>query len=233
MMAESKYFKRTRIVLGSTLVMALAGCSTVSSVLNVDAVDDNIDYLRARESVKALAIPPGLSVPEFDNTYTASQTPVPASNAQIASSAAAITPNPVATTTAPARVQVAMMRLKGGEPALAVNAPYVQTWRGLGAVLNRVGLQVQKQQPLQGIYTTVYQGSRAEQGGVLQRMLNVFSSDAKPASSLQQGATYLILVAENKAGQSFIGVADQQGKPATEAVANEVLALLKEDYERP
>ena len=107
--------------------------------------------------------------------------------------------------------QVAMIRLKGGEPALAINAPYASAWKLLAPVLSDVGFNVGKQQPNQGIITTTFQGK---------------------GKSLRIGQGYLILLAENASKQSFIGVADANGKPESEAVAQEALALIKAAFEK-
>ncbi|MGB1011815.1 MAG: outer membrane protein assembly factor BamC [Thiolinea sp.] len=272
MMPEAKYM-RLSVTLSSVLI--LSGCSALN-FLNTDAVDDHVDYQKTAKSVRALAIPPGLSQPGFDGTYAsvpvsasgtvslANQNQVQTSNAaqvqaksrqqpaRAASvadvgSAPAVASDPnsslgaallaqseaaeqVQTQTAQTQEskpapekratkprqsslpQVAMMRLKGGEPAMAINANSNASWKLLGPILPRVGLKVTKQQPEQGILTTVYQGNSA--------------------ANLTNGQTYLVLLAENASRQSFVGVADANGKPASEAVAQDILGLLKAEFEK-
>lgn len=113
--------------------------------------------------------------------------------------------------TASTMPQVAMIRLKGGEPALAINSPYASAWKLLAPILSGVGFKVGKQQPNQGIITTTFQGQ---------------------GKNLRSGQDYLILLAENASKQSFIGVADANGKPESEAVAQEALALIKAAFEK-
>lgn len=246
-----------RVGLSAVIISVALGTSSCSmlSKLDVGAVNDNMKYLSNDASVRALSIPPGLSVPAFDNSYainkpaepvgsapvTAVQqssvapvsTGVPPVRAQVQNSTpaqrsyaqalndlagvsrpSASTPAPqaqVQNTPAKKRTQVAMMRLKGGEPALAVNAPFVDTWKQLGSSLGDAGFNITKQQPAEGIYTTTYQGNTV---------------------GLRTGEAYLILVAENASNQSFIGVGDKTGKPVGEAAATQVLGLLKAEYER-
>ena len=251
------------IVLSSMLV--LSGCS-VPSFLKMDAIGDTVDYQKAANPIRALAIPPGLSNPDFDSTYASIQggnsgSAAMADTAQSQTASAAATldtsqsPKPVSsgsslgaalmaqsdadsqgqsqTTQQAARQevipdtaiqspasnssqnsgmpQVAMIRLKGGEPALAINAPYAAAWKLLAPVLSDVGFNVGKQQPNQGIITTTFKGK---------------------GKSLRSGQGYLILLAENASKQSFIGVADASGKPESEAVAQEALALIKAAFEK-
>lgn len=250
-----------RVGLSVVIISVALGTSSCSmlSKLDVGAVNDNMKYLSNDASVRALSIPPGLSVPAFDNSYALNKpaepvgsmpaaavqqssvapvststppvraqvqnsTPVQRSYAQALNDLAGVsrpgasTPAPQAQIQAPVqntpakkRTQVAMMRLKGGEPALAVNAPFVDTWKQLSDSLSNAGFKVTKQQPAEGIYTAMYQGS---------------------AAGLRKGETYLILVAENASKQSFIGVGDKNGKPVSEAVANQVIGLIKAEYER-
>lgn len=275
MISEYK-LARLSAVLSSILV--LSGCS-VLNMMNVDAVDDNVDYQKTANSIKALAIPPGLSNPGFDSTYASVSVPSSSNTSQgnvtssrsakpAASPRSTLSKTRTSNATSPApssrgsgrRVslgaalleesgsastsqkqpanprpntqsqsrqsakpaaaassgsrnpQVAMMRLDSGEPALAVNAPFSQTWRILPQALSAVGLKVVKQQAEQGIYTTRYQG--------------------KPSANLKAGQTYLIVVAENALRQSFIGVGKENGKPESGGVANDVLGRLKAVFER-
>ena len=272
MIPGSKYLHLS-VVLSSVLV--LSGCSGLDA-LKVDAVGDTVDYQKSANSVRALSIPPGLSSPGFDSSYTSSQgntssvanasvveTPVTAQTQQIASASRATAistldsapsvsrpspssgggsslgaalmaqsesdgqastqtaiPDTAIQAEAPAPVvarnsnlpQVAMIRLKGGEPALAINAPYASAWKVLTPLLVKAGFDVGKQQPNQGIITTTYQGSGS--------------------ASLSKGQSYLILLAENASKQSFIGVADSNGKPASEAIAQAALALIKTEFEK-
>ncbi len=56
--------------------VALSGVSC-SLLPGIDGtVDDNIRYRSSDATIKALAIPPGLSRPDFDETYRVTDTPV-------------------------------------------------------------------------------------------------------------------------------------------------------------
>ena len=298
-------YKLVRLFAVLSSVLVLSGCSMLN-FLNVDAVDDNVNYQKTASSVKALAIPPGLSDPGFDDTYASVQTqsglstsvqsnstslassepvrqsssvsstlasgsvqsdsapavvssrPAPAapssassgrgvslgaalleqsesevaatpatntssrnvgagsSSTQAKQASTATASRPATTASNRARSsgypQVAMMRLNSGEPALAVNAPFTRAWSSLAPILPSIGFEITKQQSDQGIYTTRYNG--------------------KASANLQPGKTYLVLVAENASRQSFIGVADNNGKPAGDPIANEVLGKLKAEFER-
>ncbi len=246
--SKPKYFHLS-IVLSSMLV--LSGCS-VPSFLKMDAIGDTVDYHRAANPVRALAIPPGLSDPDFDSTYASVQsgsgnagtvavassvgmTEAQSTSAVVSSSggsslgaalmaqsevdgqgqtAQEVIPDTAIQAPAARTVvmpQVTMIRLKGGEPALAINAPYASAWKLLAPVLSDVGFSVGKQQPNQGIITTTFKGQ---------------------GKNLRNGQGYLILLAENASKQSFIGVADANGKPESEAVAQEVLELVKAAFEK-
>lgn len=251
------------IVLSSMLVVS--GCS-MPSFLKMDAIDDTVDYQKAANPIRALAIPPGLSNPDFNSTYSSiqggnngsassvtaadttqsqvaatrntSQPPKPVSSNGASLGAALMAQSdadsqgqtqttqqaaqqevipdtaiqaPASSAARNSTPQVAMIRLKGGEPALAINAPYASAWKLLAPVLSDVGFNVGKQQPNQGIITTTFQGN---------------------GKSLRSGQAYLILLAENASKQSFIGVADANGKPESEAVAQEALALIKAAFEK-
>lgn len=143
-------------------------------------------------------------------------------------------PAPVAKTEpAPSsRTQVIMTKVKSGEPALAVNAPASQTWPRLSGMLPKVGFEVTKQQPKQGIYTIVYKGSSsAPDRGLLSRLLSSEDESAKSDSPLTAGETYLVLLVGNASQQSFVGVRNSAGKPADPAIATHILGLLKGQYE--
>ncbi len=224
------------LVLCSTLV--LSGCS-MPSFMKMDAIDDTVDYRQSAKPISALAIPPGLSNPDFDATYAAQQgnnagaaaavstatgtslgaalmaqssTDGQAQTRVAAAPKTAKTMAPSTTSSGSQLPQVAMIKLKGGEPALAINAPYAVAWKLLAPMLADVGFEVGKQQPNQGIITTTFKGAAT--------------------TNLSNGQSYLILLAENASKQSFIGVADANGKPETEAVANAALTLIKAAFEK-
>lgn len=241
MMPESKYLHLT-VVLSSALV--LSACS-MPDILKFDTVDDTVAYQNAAESINALSIPPGLSNPAFDQTYALPKAQVSSNSSETVAAlakpdsapktpvqerttnstgvsgggfgAALLGQSDVGTAQTVARPklvmpQVAMIKLKGGEPALAINAPSAEAWKFLAPALGGAGFNVTKQQQAQGIVTATYQGAD------------------KPA--LRKGQSYMILLAENASKQSFIGVAKSNGKPASAAVAQEVLVLVKTAFEQ-
>ncbi|MEZ5535236.1 MAG: outer membrane protein assembly factor BamC [Thiolinea sp.] len=205
-----------------TVGLGMASCSMLPEGFD-GAVDDSIKYRSNDASIKALAIPPGLSQPGFDETYAVSDAPV---------SSVASASQPQRKTPA---VQVALSKLKTGEPMLAVNAPLDKSWPWVGAMLQRVGFNVVKQQPAEGIYTTEYQGAPGEKQSFTDKLNSMvsgvtFGRDA--GNRLRVGETYLVVMSGNSAQQSFVFVADKNGKPASAEIATQVLTRLKAEFER-
>lgn len=219
------------------VVLLSSGCSYLSDVVSVDAVSDSVAYRSSDSSIRALAIPPGLTDPGFDDTYalpvagSEQQQVVDGGTAVVATGSAVAQSSPEARI----RVQVADMRLKGGEPALAMSLPYADAWQALNGKLAAIGLKVEKQQPDEGIFTTVYQGNPQVERNLLQQVVSLIGNVTTAADEgdvLKRGKTYLILVAANDSSKSFIAVANASGKPANDAVATEILGRLKAEFER-
>ena len=213
-----------------TVGLGTASCSLLPEGFD-GAVDDSVKYRSSDASIKALAIPPGLSQPGFDETYAVNDAPV--GSVMQTSDGATVSARQTQQTSP--RVQVALSKLKTGEPMLAVNAPLNNSWPWVGAMLQRVGFKVVKQQPAEGIYTTEYQGAPGEKQSFtdkLNGMVNglTFGRDAK--NRLRIGETYLVVMSGNSAQQSFVFVADKGGKPANDAIATQVLTRLKAEFER-
>ncbi|HPE62068.1 MAG TPA: outer membrane protein assembly factor BamC [Thiolinea sp.] len=61
----------------TAVVAGLSACSYLPR-LNLDAISDSVDYRSNSNSVASLALPPGLSSPGFDSTYTLDSAGVPA-----------------------------------------------------------------------------------------------------------------------------------------------------------
>jgi uncharacterized lipoprotein len=219
-----------KIVLSATVItvaLGVASCSMLPDGLGLDgSVEDSIKYRSSDASIKSLSVPPGLSAPEFDESYTVGDAPVSA-NTNTAQGAA--------TERATPQVQVQMSSLKTGEPMLAVNAPLDSSWPWVGGMLQRTGFKVVKQQPAQGIYTVEYQGAPGEKQSWTDKLNSMVSGvtfgDGDP-NRLRIGETYLVVMSGNSAQQSFVFVADKNGKPADAALAKQVLERLKVEFER-
>lgn len=218
------------------VLLSNSGCSYVSGIIDTDSMSDTVAYRTNDGTIKALAIPPGLTNPGYDDSYAL---PV-AGSERAAVISSEVTPDATGqagTVSAPAtpRIAVASMKLKGGEPALAMNAPYEQAWQAVGAKLTAIGLKVEKEQPKEGIFTTVYQGNPYAERNILQELFSKIDNVTTAADAgdvLKRGRTYLVLLAQNASEQSFAAVANAQGKPAADEVATEILNRLKTEFER-
>lgn len=215
-----------------TLTIAVALGTVSCSMLPAGfdgAAGDNIKYRSSDASIKSLAIPPGLSAPEFDESYAVNDAPVSTDAGGTTVSSAQET---VAQRSSPG---VQMAALKTGEPMLAVDAPLEQSWPWVGSMLQRTGLKVVKQQPTEGIYTVEYQGAPGEKQSWTDKLNSMISGvtfgDSDP-NRLKLGETYLVVMSGNSVQQSFVVVADKNGKPAQEAIANQILNRLKAEFER-
>lgn len=171
--------------------------------------------------------------------------PAPAPVVQARSAPAPVAPvrsaPPAATTTAApdsARIQVALTKVKSGEPALAVNAPASNTWARLNSMLPKIGFDITKQQPAQGIYTVVYRGDPLKKRGLISSLLDSVDGvslksdkEAQAGSPIKTGETYVVILVGNASQQSFVGVRNSAGKAVNPAVSNHILGLLKGQYE--
>ena len=220
-------------VLMGTLVMTSA-CSSIRNIINVDAVDDNVDYRSQTQTIKALAVPPGLDSPGFDDTYAVSsediqQTSVASYYPESVATAGAQNAEPPAPVEMP---KVAMTSLKSGQPALAVDTSASNNWLLLKGILPKVGFSVLQAQPAQGLYTVKYDGiTKYQSGGFMDRINNSFASNDLNYRVLNRGQSYMLVLAENAENQSFIAVANAQGEPESEKVSTRILERLKEQFE--
>lgn len=217
----------------STLVVSLAFSSAflVSGCawFKVDSVTDTVNYRGNSGSIANLEVPPGLTTPNYDPTYTI-QRPVSASDvppptqASIAANSAG--QNPAASITGQG-LSSALSSLKDGNPVLAVAGGYDQVWAKTGQALTRMGLTVSNQQYEQGVYTVTSSDSAEQEKSknVVSRFMSYLSFkvvDGKEVTS----TTYRFVVGD-RGEQSLIVVSDVAGQPVKAETASLLLNRLK------
>ena len=183
-----------------TVVMSslLMGCS----VFKLDTVDDTVAY-RGSKSVKALAIPPGLSTPDFDPTFAAS--------AQESSG----------------ERQVKIIKLNDGTNAIATNEPPLEVWKRLETVLPNLNLRIQTKDAEKATYTVLYNAgndSFIPRKGWINRALGL----EKENTVQEDDEVYSVKVAR-KEDVTFVGIFPE--KNAKPAIAEKLLTQLKLDLE--
>jgi uncharacterized lipoprotein len=202
-------------------VMLLSGCSW----LKIDSITDTVNYRGNSGSIASLEVPPGLTTPNYDPTYTI-QRPVSAADVPPPTQAA-VTANqaPVTVPANGAALSASLSTLKDGNPALAVAGRYDQVWAKTGMALPRMGLSITSQQYDQGIYT-VTSGSTVPQQdqGVVSRVMSFFKSFKKEDQA--SGALYKFIIGD-RGEQSLIVVGDASGAPLNANDASSLLARLK------
>ena len=194
------------------LSSVLAGCSW----LRIDTVSDSVDYRGNSGSIAPLEVPPGLSSPSFDTTYTINK---PVSAVEIAQTTQQATVN-----SNPANISVplssTLTKLKDGNPVLAVLGRYEQVWSSTGLALGRMGLSLAGQQYDQGVYTVSTKAANKEEQGVLNRLMSFFKGEEKSVT------TYRFIIGD-QGKQSLIVVSDAAGVPLKAEEATALLTQLK------
>lgn len=198
----------------------LAGCSW----FRIDAVSDTVNYRGNSGSIASLEVPPGLTTPIFDPTYTIAR-PVSAVDVppptQTAVSAGAS--NQVIAMPASGGVDSALSYLKDGNPTLVVAGRYDQVWAKTGIALGRMGLAVTAQQYEQGIYA-VSAASTEPDESVVDRVVSFFK---RFGSDRDQTTTSYRFIIGDRGEQSLIVVSDASGVPVKAEVASALLSRLK------
>lgn len=198
----------------------LAGCSW----FRIDAVSDTVNYRGNSGSIASLEVPPGLTTPIYDPTYTIAR-PVSAADVpppiQAAGQSTVVVPTGVG-------LNSSLSSLKDGNPVLAVGGRYDQVWAKTGQALARMGLVVASQQYEQGIYTVSVSDDTAEQEknrNVISRFMSYLSFkivDGKPVTA----KTYRFIIGD-RGEQSLIVVGDAAGAPVKPDEASALLSRLK------
>lgn len=213
-----------------SVAVVLSGCSWLSK-FRLDEVSDNVDYRNGSASIGKLELPPGLTAPAFDPTYTvarplqgsatATDAPPPAQKAAVGVAVEPAQPS----VQAPAGAMPAVLtQLKDGNPALAVQGTYDQVWVKTGTLLASSGLSVVGQQYEQGIYSV--SSVVKEEKGLVDRMLGFFKRDDEMQAA---GAVYRLVIGDG-GDQSLIVVADATGAPLNKADATAILERLKAGF---
>lgn len=220
-MISNKKARGTLVVsVAFSSVLLLSGCSW----LRIDAISDSVNYRSNSNSIASLEVPPGLTTPIYDPTYTIER---PVSAADIPPSTQTVGQTPTVAMPTGGGLSSTLSSLKDGNSVLAVDGRYDQVWAKTGLALGRMGLVVAKQQYEQGIYT-VSSSDNAEQEknkNVISRFMSYLSFkivDGKPLTA----KTYRFIVGD-RGEQSLIVVSDAAGAPLKTDEANPLLTRLK------
>ncbi|MEN9434193.1 MAG: hypothetical protein RLZZ422_1782 [Pseudomonadota bacterium] len=189
-----------QIQLGVTVLVVslLAGCSA----FKLDSVDDTVAY-RGSKSVKALAIPPGLSTPDFDPTFA---------------------PTPQETSVGR---QVKLIKLSDGTSAIATTEPAGEVWKRLETLLPGVDLRIQSKDVEKASYTVLHNAGDdtfIPRKGWLNRALGL----EKENTVQEDDQVYSVKVAQ-KDNVTFVGIFPE--KNAKAATAEKLMNQLKLDLE--
>lgn len=212
----------------STLVVAFAFSSAVlvsgCSWLKIDSVTDTVNYRGNSGSIANLEIPPGLTAPVFDSTYTI-QRPVAASEVPPPTQAAINAGQSGVSMPTGTGFSSVLSRLKDGNPVLAVVGGYDQVWSKTGQSLGRMGLTITSQQYEQGIYAVAVANAVEEEKGVISRLMSYLSFKILDDDETK-GASYRFIIGD-RGEQSLIVVSDETGKPVKADEASALLSRLK------
>lgn len=203
-------------------IMLLSGCSW----LKIDTVADLVDYRGNSSSIASLEIPPGLTAPVYDPSYTI-QRPVVAADVPPPNQTVNTTGQTILAKPAVAGLNSNLANLKDGNPVLAVAGSYDQVWSKTAQALPRIGLTILSQQYEQGTYTVTSTNSAEQEKNknVISRFMSYLSFkiiDGKEVTT----TNYRFVIAD-RGQKSLIVVSDEAGKPAQAEEASALLARLK------
>ncbi len=152
-MKKITQYKPLSIVTFTSTALLLASCSGFSSSLKLP--DHKIDYKNSK-SVKSLEVPPDLTTPEFDSTYTVN------SNGSV--SAVAYGRNQGATSSGVRvlpSVQGIQLKRAGNVTWLEVQASADSLWPKLTAFWTSLGIALKSNEPRVGVMETEWAENRA------------------------------------------------------------------------
>ncbi len=209
-----------------SMPFVLSACSLLDS-LRLDNVSDSVDYRNKSGTVTRLDVPPGLSRPDFDDTYALSNTVrARAGDAQLTQTPQALQVRPSQHTQQGRSdsVKSALTRLADGNPALSVKAGFDQTWLQTGTALGRLGLNIINEQRDLGIYSISTRAKpKQEETNFIRRLADSVLSRDK---ATPKGDIYRIIVGD-MGDSSLIVVSNEQGAPLESARAVQVLKRLQ------
>lgn len=197
----------------------LAGCSW----FRVDAVGDTVNYRGNSGSIANLELPPGLTTPIYDPTYTIAN-PVSAADVPPPTQAA-IAANAAGQSASSTGLNSALSSLKDGNPVLAVAGRYDQVWAKTGQALGRMGLIIASQQYEQGTYAVTATNAAEEDKNVINRLMSYLSFKIVNGKE-SKGPSYRFIIGD-RGEQSLIVVSDEAGKPVKAEEASALLTRLK------
>lgn len=221
-MISSKKARSTSVtVFAFSSAVLVSGCSW----LKIDSVTDTVNYRGNSGSIANLEIPPGLTAPAFDSTYTI-QRPVSASDVPPPTQTAiAVGQSGGGIPTGMGGLNSTLSSLKDGNPVLAVEGRYDQVWAKTGQSLGRMGLTIASQQYEQGIYTVIAANTVDEDKNVVSRFMSYLNSKIGDGKATE-GVRYRFIIGD-RGEQSLIVVSDEAGKPVNVEEASALLARLK------
>lgn len=143
------HLSRPVLVLASVLL--LSACSA----LNIDSVEDRVNY-KNNKSINALEVPPDLNSPEYDSTYATIPGGSVSANALAQGQAQAD-----AREVLPTNAAIQLMR-EGNVRWLQVNAPAEAVWPKLQEFWQVMGVDIKRDEPRVGIMETDWAENKAE-----------------------------------------------------------------------
>ncbi len=221
--------KKTRSILIASAafssVFLLSGCSW----LKIDSITDTVNYRGNSGSIANLEVPPGLTTPIYDPTYTIAK-PVSAADVPPPTQAAiaANTSGNMVMVPASGGLNSSLSTLKDGNPVLVVDGRYDQVWAKTGQILSRMGFVVSGQQYEQGIYTVSSSESADQEKdkNVISRFMSYLSFKIVDGKKVSNTTSYRFIIAE-RGEQSLVVVSDEAGAPVKVEQASLLLARLK------
>ncbi|HPY39966.1 MAG TPA: outer membrane protein assembly factor BamC [Thiolinea sp.] len=221
--------KKARGLLVTSIALSSIGLLSGCAWLHMDSVSDTVDYRGNSGSIANLELPPGLTSPIYDPTYTIAR-PVSAADlpppTQAAMAANAAGPNAVMMPKANG-LSSSLSALKDGNPVLAVSGRYDQVWAKTGQALSRIGMSISSQQYDTGTYTVVSStaADQEKNKNVISRFMSYLSFKIVDGKEVT-GTSYRFIVGD-RGEQSLIVVADSTGKPVKAEEASALLNQLK------
>lgn len=220
-MISSKRARNTLVIAFAFSSAALvSGCSW----LKIDSVTDTVNYRGNSGSIANLEIPPGLTAPAFDSTYTI-QRPVAASDVPPPTQATIAAGQSGVVISTGTGLSSALSRLKDGNRVLAVVGGYDQVWAKTGQSLGRMGLTITSQQYEQGIYAVTAANTVEEDKNVISRLMSYLSF--KILNNGETESSRYRFIIGDRGEQSLIVVSDAAGKPVKADEASALLSRLK------
>jgi len=197
--------------------------------MRVDNVTDNVQYRDKSETLANLEFPPGLTSPDFDDTYALSRQSMRSTeNRQqpVDQRPAALQQTESSFVAQEEETSAVLTQIADGNPALALDAGFEQVWLQTGTALGRLGAEIVNEQRDAGIYSiAMSEAGQSEQqsSNFLRRLMQSVSRGGDESSK----TIYRIIVGDVDEKKTLLLVSDDQGKPLDKAQARQVLERLQ------